>query len=532
MKNTKKTVFVLTFLLLIVSTIHTEIQFMDILYLRDGRSMEGLIIDRLPGISVKLETPEKTVFTFEMDAIEKIESKKSDERIKVRNVDAVFLNDGIVFRGTIIRQVPNFSLTLETESGLLLPFPIEEIWKIITTKRIEDEGNVGKTVENEVESFKIALQLEIGKNTLDKIKEPNSSEKDQSDTDLQDEVTELQKELKSLQDQQVQIEMGNSARRNAKISEDIEELQQNIKELMDKLLKQAQECENLDESIDEENVSFWKGGSTKLRTKSPLSPGKHCQSDKNTTDKTGEKNMGSMDEDLEVLENQFSMLLDGLSVHAAPFSLEDEINALEENAGELSTRLQLEEILGSGKLTLHTRFYSRWMVDELSLDDRLFLYESYKRRDIFKGVLLNSVPFLYIGSWAQGDWFGALTGYALFVLNLGIYSTMQAGHISGGSDFNILIGHDENGYYYYRDYPTEEFLIVFGLLSISYAHSLLQPMFFVNRRNKRLSEFLKLDKSQIRRESSAVTVNPPTFGITMTSDNKLKVQVKLLSLQY
>ena len=535
MKNTKKTVFTLTFFFLLVSAIHPEIQYMDILYLKDGRSIEGLIIDRLPGISVKLETPEETVLTFEMDAIEKIESKKSDEHVRVRNVDALFLNSGVVFTGTIIKQVPKFSITLETKSGLILPFPIKEIRQIITVKRIEGKGDTGKSIEDEVRFFKIALQVEIGRKTLDKIKGTNSTEKDQADGALQLEVEQLQKELENLHNEQTQIEMGNSAKRNAQISEDIEVLQQEIKELLDELLKQAQECEESDKSKNEENVSFLKSGEKKYKTGSSLYSIKPCQSDKNMTNKTEEKNFGSMDEDLEVLKNQFSVLLDGLSIHAAPFSQEDEINALEENAEDLSTRLQLEEILGSGKLTLHTRFYSKWMVDELSLEDRLFLYESYKSRDIFKGVILNSVPFLYIGSWTQGDKWGVWTGYGISLLFAGIVAILddvngQSESLFGGQT-NVL-GHDENGYYLYRDFNTGGLLAIIGIISIPYAHSLIRPIIFVNRYNKKLGEYLGLDKTQIRRELPALTLNPPTIGLTMTSNNELKVQVKLLSLQY
>lgn len=528
MINIKKSVFALTFFLLLISAIHPDIQFMDVLYLKDGRSLEGLIIDRLPGISVKLETPEKTVLTFEMDEIEKIESKKSDDRIRVRNVDALFLNSGVVFTGTIIKQVPDSSITLETESGLLLPFPIEEIWKIITTKRIEDEGNVGKTVENEVESFKIALQLEIGRKTLDKIKDSDGAKGDQADTTLQEEVEQLQEELEALQDKQVQLELENGAKQNARISEEIEELQQEIEKLLDELLMQAQECEKLDESEDKEDVSFWKGGDTKRKTRSPLYFMKPCQSDKDPAGKTGEKD--TADEDLKVLEDQFSVFLDEVSMHATPLFLDDEINAFEESAEKLSTRLQLEEILGSGRVTLGTWLFSSRMVDELALEDRLFLYESYRRRDQFKGVILNSVPFLYIGSWSQGDWFGALSGYLLLVI------IIQTGTFL--DDLGLLgvepdvLGHDEDGFYYYWDISTIGLLKVIGLLSIGYAHSLIRPIVFVNRRNKPLREFLELDKSQIRKGVSEVTVNPPTIGFTLTSDNKLKVQVKLLSLQF
>ncbi len=315
---------------------------------------------------------------------------------------------------------------------------------------------------------------------------------------------------------------------NTRISEGIDELQQKIEELLDELLKQAQECEKLDESEDEENVSFLKSGDKKNKTGSLIYSIKLCQSNKDISDKTEEKD--TIDRDLQTLENQFFMLLDEVSVHATPLLLDNEINALRKKAEGLSSRMELEEILHKSETFWNTDLFNSRMMDDLLLDDRLYLYDSFKRHDQSKGVLLNSVPFLYIGSWTQGDKFGAWTGYGLFVLAVATGALLDNMFLLGGETHSL--GHDENGYYYYRDFSTEGLLTVIGLLSLSYTHSIIRPIIFVNRYNKKLGEYLGLDKTQIRRELPALTLNPPTIGLAMTSDNKLKVQVKLLSLQY
>jgi hypothetical protein len=56
--------------------------YQDVIYLKDGSIIRGMIIEQVPGKSIKIETPERHVFVYQMDKIEKITKEKVEISIK------------------------------------------------------------------------------------------------------------------------------------------------------------------------------------------------------------------------------------------------------------------------------------------------------------------------------------------------------------------------------------------------------------------------------------------------------------------
>ena len=70
-QNMKKLFFSLLCFAICLSTSGQQ-TFQDVVYLKNGSIIRGKIIEMISNISIKLENPEKTVFFFKMDVIEKI----------------------------------------------------------------------------------------------------------------------------------------------------------------------------------------------------------------------------------------------------------------------------------------------------------------------------------------------------------------------------------------------------------------------------------------------------------------------------
>ncbi len=50
--------------------------YQDVIYLKSGEVLSGTIVEQVPGVSMKIETSERKVFTIKMDEIEKIAKEK------------------------------------------------------------------------------------------------------------------------------------------------------------------------------------------------------------------------------------------------------------------------------------------------------------------------------------------------------------------------------------------------------------------------------------------------------------------------
>jgi hypothetical protein len=78
-------------LLMLFSIVHGEDTYEDVVYLKNGSIIHGMIIEQLIGKSIKIQTRDKNIFVYSYDEIEKITkepviSEKNLEQIKPQSV--------------------------------------------------------------------------------------------------------------------------------------------------------------------------------------------------------------------------------------------------------------------------------------------------------------------------------------------------------------------------------------------------------------------------------------------------------------
>ena len=127
--------------------------YQDVVYLKNGSIIRGIIIEQIPNTSIKIETADKSVFVYQMSDIEKFTKEpyyKPDERIPEDNTGVKkgyygaiefgpgytfnYLNGILTGRLNIIngyRINPHFAvgggfgLRAYTENGLMFPFFVD-----------------------------------------------------------------------------------------------------------------------------------------------------------------------------------------------------------------------------------------------------------------------------------------------------------------------------------------------------------------------------------------------------------------------
>ncbi|MDR2652951.1 MAG: porin family protein [Prevotellaceae bacterium] len=79
-------------LLLILATFISTVAFsqtnyQDVVYLKNGSIIHGIIVEQIPNTSVKIQTADNNVFVFKMDEIEKLtkEETQGKSKIKIKN---------------------------------------------------------------------------------------------------------------------------------------------------------------------------------------------------------------------------------------------------------------------------------------------------------------------------------------------------------------------------------------------------------------------------------------------------------------
>ena len=99
-KLTRILVILIIFILGFVSSAGD--QYLDVLHLKDGISITGVIVEQTPGESMMLETSEGELLTFGFDDVARIEKVQVQEA-GAEYKDVISLKDGVIFKG-IIRE--------------------------------------------------------------------------------------------------------------------------------------------------------------------------------------------------------------------------------------------------------------------------------------------------------------------------------------------------------------------------------------------------------------------------------------------
>lgn len=533
-------------LILAVNASFADDQLIDVVYLKDGAVLEGLIVDQAAGVSVKLATADRIVYTLSEQEIDRVVKKKSREPIPFSYGDVVLLKEGVMFRGTIVEQRPGVNIVLQTENDLQLSFPTGDIWKILKEKRI-----AGKVVEedekrsrNERERLKISLQIELVRDEIRKQEEQQRSSGEQAGTELEGEIDRLKEQMEDLEEAEEQIEVESVTDRRIEEREGLEELEAEIEELLEELTEMLEQCGQGTEG--EQSASAWPNGnppeqlsaldcdSFRIPERKPfrlvvlagiadeVSAELYGDSSDDSIQLIAD---GGSDEQLsEQLNDSVAEIVDR-TIYKIPTQEQiDTLSALQ------ASYASLVDVLGSREWKrLFKGSYVRGLAEPLPVEDRVFLYETNRQKGAVLGALLNIIPVVYLGSWVQGDIWGALIGIAQTsmcvsaaaglimqdAVNQGYTDPFATGYLFGDTGLLFWAGT--------------------GLIAASYAFGFIEPFWYVKRINTRLKDRLLLDEETIRkvkREERRAALNPPALKLVPGRDEDLAVQLDLVSLSY
>lgn len=103
----KKIVTLIAFILIsLVSPAQKNYQ--DVVYLKNGSIIRGVIIEQIPNKSIKMETPDKSIFVYQLDEIEKITKEERVNSNSKQSNDNYFISKG---------RINNVEISLEPGIG-------------------------------------------------------------------------------------------------------------------------------------------------------------------------------------------------------------------------------------------------------------------------------------------------------------------------------------------------------------------------------------------------------------------------------
>ena len=124
----------------------------DLVYLKNGSIIRGVIMEFIPSEAVKIQTRGGSLFVFEMESVERIakmprqaeaavsptpESEAAEvsysataETVSPGTDDVVYLKDGSIIRGQVLEHLPGQSVKIETDGGNVFVYKIELIERV------------------------------------------------------------------------------------------------------------------------------------------------------------------------------------------------------------------------------------------------------------------------------------------------------------------------------------------------------------------------------------------------------------------
>jgi hypothetical protein len=494
----------------------TDTHWVDILFLRDGTSVEGLIVDQSLGESIKLSTYEATLLTFEQNEIERVEKRETTKPVPMTFADAIVLLDGVIFRGIIVEQTPGELLVLKTTNGLFLTFPFPDVWKIVKQRLIAASAATSDAAPDPVEAARLELKIVLRQNNLRNRLGEKAQSVGEAET-LLEEIEALKDEIDQLQQDndrlaQEQSDQGLSAERAT-----LEELRAEIERLLDELEATLEQCGQAGEST---------AAATPL-SRLPLRPykfqiltgfGNDAGSEAQVALQAGEA------------ADQHALLeaLDG-----ALKATRKKLPTPEEVAAALEVhkaRTQLEALLKSDEWRLPSKEnLVQEIVGQLSPDERLFLYQVYRSRELLPSMFLNAALYpSFLGSWKQGDKRGAFIGY-LHSLAAGLGAAYLILGIPGNYRWEVV---GRPSAMQYLAVPQGDGWYGIALVAGSYLASVLQPVLFEHKQNRRLARALRIQSKGISSRKLKVSIRPPALLLQPTETGDIRLSANLVSFDY
>ena len=120
-----------TAVFLSVVTLQAWPDLIDTIELKNGSTVKGLILEQIPGKTVRIETLDGIELVISEEQILGFSTKREDKKragwASRRYLDVVTLADGVQLRGLIVEQVPGQTITLQSPYGSVFVIAIENV---------------------------------------------------------------------------------------------------------------------------------------------------------------------------------------------------------------------------------------------------------------------------------------------------------------------------------------------------------------------------------------------------------------------
>jgi len=412
------------------------IQLLDVLFLADGSSVTGVIVEEEPGKSLVLETEDGELLEYGFKDIERVEKLFVDEETLIQNRDVVYLEDGVVFRGRIVGRVPGKEIRLELEDGQLLDFRMDEVFKI--GKEQVATGVVKKAVikPKKAEKERIEIQIQIALNQLqlkqDRLKEGTKDSEKQS---LQEEVDRLKGQIDQMEEQKktAEAEVAEEEGKFAEIESELGELREQMLGAAGEFGQRITACE-----------------SPQIRQR-----------------------LQAKYEDLQRSIDEMLQRAEIVALVEQPDPRVEEI--------EMQTKVTDALAIARNGLWATPEYEEQWeaLVAELPIEQRRQIFRDSRKTDSLSKALLNAIPFVGLGSWRQKDYLGGAIVLTTGVAGLAAYLT-----------YEVLFADTTQDKFLYENLDY----IGGGIALIGYVFGIIEPFLFNTKRNLKLREALELER--------------------------------------
>lgn len=197
----------------------------------------ALVIERSPGVSYTVETRRGRLQEIPVDQVAEIESRLADadeEAFTYR--DIVFLHSGLVFRGTIVQELPGESIVLVSDGGLPLTFGLDSVWRIAAEKCASDQSRAAIGAHPTGKDLRREFRIQLTVSRLES--EQASDDQDSRRTDrLREELAELEAEQA---EESARLEEGRES--IDRLTDQLGELQGEAGDLATELAQRALSC--------------------------------------------------------------------------------------------------------------------------------------------------------------------------------------------------------------------------------------------------------------------------------------------------
>jgi hypothetical protein len=486
------------FLLLAAGPAFGELQTIDVVYLKDGTTLQGLIIEQEAGVSVKLASADGIVWTLEDGEIDLIDKEPSPHPLAVQYTDVVMLKDGVLFRGTVVEQRPGESVDLRTSAGALLRIPVDDVWAFVKRKQVAGVASAAApAVDKELEPLRIRLQIQLASRQLATTGGPASagaggSRAGGSGSTLEEEIDTLEQERDNA-DYRARDEERDSERQA------IETLDKDISDLLDKLLADLQECGR--------QGGVGQAGSAPLLVVYQPSFVAEAATAADIASRYTSLLGGMVDATLDrIPTDEVVAALDRRAKDSRS------LQRLLRGPSQLPRRLELDRI--------------RPLVARLPVEERQRLYHMNKSKDAQKTALLNLIPFTFAGSWSAGD---ALTGGIGFGM---LAASFFIDYVMFSINASPTVVQTASGWEYLRiDPATWNFWLAPACYAATYAFGFIMPPLRANAWNTALAKALDVDKVP-RQKPATARAGPPPVALVPGSHGEPRLEVRMLSLRY